>query len=77
MLQEILATPLFGGGGGEAATVEGGVPVGAVGEPLGVVPLAATTVIDSFIPWAQWPDVGHMKYIGPAVVKVIVVLPPL
>ena len=50
MLQEILATPLFGGGGGEAVTVEGGVPVGAVGEPLGVVPLAAPTVIDSFIP---------------------------
>lgn len=50
MLQEILATPLFGGGGGEAATVEGGVPVGVVGEPLGVVLLAATTVIDSFIP---------------------------
>lgn len=47
MLQEILATPLFdsggGGGGGEVA-------FGVVGEPLGVVPAAATTVIDSFMP---------------------------
>ena len=50
MLQEILATPLFGGGGGEPATVEGGVPVGVVGEPLGVVPVAATTLTNSFMP---------------------------
>lgn len=73
MLQEILATPLFDSGGGGGG---GEVTFGVVGEPLGVVP-AATTVIDSFMPWAQWPGVGHMKYIGPAVVKVIVVLPPL
>ena len=50
MLQEILATPLFGGGGGELATVEGGVPFGVVGEPLGVVPVAATTLTNSFMP---------------------------
>jgi hypothetical protein len=47
MLQEILAAPLGGGGGGETVVegVVGGVPLGAV--------LAATTLTDSFMPPEQ------------------------
>lgn len=46
---------------------------GVVGEVLGVV--AAVTVTASFIPPLQWPAVGHMKYIEPAVGRGTVVFP--
>jgi hypothetical protein len=39
------------------------------------VPLAAATVIASFMPPEQWPGVEQMKYIGPAVDKSTVELP--
>jgi hypothetical protein len=54
-----------------------GVPGGGgvVGEALGGVLLVAATVTASFIPPAQWPEVGHMKYIVPAVVRLTVVGP--
>jgi hypothetical protein len=50
-----------------------GVPLGVFvggGVPLGVgVVLAATTLISSFMPPAQCPTVGHMKYCFPALVN--------
>lgn len=89
MLYKMLVAPLsaFDGGGGVTVVdgAVGGEPdvVGGVVEPsstggvVGVlgVPLAATTVIASFMPPEQWPDVGQMKYIGPAVDKGTVELP--
>lgn len=49
--------------------------VGVAG--LVVEPPAATTGTLSFMPPWQWPKVGHMKYIVPGVVRVMVVCPPL
>ncbi|KAK2352548.1 uclacyanin [Trifolium repens] len=58
-----------------------GVPLGVFvggGVPLGVgVVLAATTLISSFMPPAQCPIVGHMKYCFPALVNATFESPPL
>jgi len=56
----------------DGVVTAGDVPV------LGVVVDAVdTTVMPSFMPLWQWPEVGHMKYIGPAELRVMVVCPPL
>lgn len=64
-----------GGGGGLLAGVDGEV-LGVVGDADGAVE-DAPTVTDSFMPPWQWPGVGQMKYHGPAVVRVMLLLPPL
>ena len=69
----MLVVGVPGGDGVVVAGVPGGG--GVVGEALGGVPLVAVTVTASFIPPAQWPEVGHMKYIEPAVGRLIVVAP--
>lgn len=38
---------------------------------------AATTLMLTFMPPWQWPMVGHTKYIGPGLVRVMAVWPPL
>lgn len=89
MLYKMLVAPLslFDGGGGVPVGAVGDEPdvVDGVVEPsstggagvVGVlgVPLAAATVIASFMPPEQWPGVEQMKYIGPAVDKSTVELP--
>lgn len=76
----MLAAPPEGGGGAEVPGGAGGVlgelgvgrePDG--GEPPGAGVPAATTLTASFIPWEQWLDVGHIKYLEPAPGKGIVV----
>ena len=77
----VLGAPLGGGGGGDVEPL-GGVPEGVV-EPdggdgvEGELPLAATTLMASFMPPAQCPMVGHMKYIGPVLDRVMTVFPSL
>lgn len=46
--------------------------VGLIGEEA-----EAATVTESFMPPAQWPGVGQMKYHVPVVFKAIVVSPSL
>lgn len=68
------------GGESEAEGVEGveGVVSEEGGEPpAGVEELPDSTLIANFIPVWQWPILGHMKYIGPALLSLIVVLPPV
>lgn len=80
MLQKLAAAPFLEGGGGEATVVDGVLEpdggVGVVGGVPGVV-VAATTLMASFMPPPQWPTVGQMKYIEPALESGIVVLPSL
>lgn len=81
----VLGAPLGvvvdGGGGDDVEPLDGvseGVvePDGGDGEE-GELPLAATTLMASFMPLAQCPMVGHMKYIAPVVDRVMTVLPSL
>ena len=58
----MLGAPL-GGGGGDDVEPLGGVPEGVEfdggGGVEGELPLAATTLMSSFMPPAQCPGVGH------------------
>jgi len=68
----VLVDPDSEGGEGEGFDgVVGGVPLGVVGG----VPLAAATLICSFMPPAQWPEMGHKKYLLPGEVNSILEFP--
>ncbi|WVZ16119.1 hypothetical protein V8G54_009101 [Vigna mungo] len=81
MLPETPTAPL-GFDGGEVLLVVEGVPDSDGGEDgvegvVGVVELAATTLICSFMPPAQCPALGHMKYLFPVADNAILLFPSL